>query len=115
MNTGSYHYQAGTIHFNRDINYGTNFNVPSTAEIHVFPNPVADESKISITLKEKSEVDCYISDALGRSIFKSETLHYGPGQYFLPLDLSKLENPGFYLLSIKIDNYLISKKIIVIN
>ena len=115
MNTGSYHYQAGTIHFNRDINYGTNSNVPSTAEIHIFPNPVANESKISITLKEKGEVDCSISDAFGQSIFKSQTFFYGPGQYFLPLDLNKLENPGFYLLSIKIDNYLISKKIIVIN
>ena len=134
-------------HFNRDINYGTNSNVPSTVanalydasdhlpimvtlmfgtvsgvddiqnnltEIRVFPNPVTEESKVSITLKEKGDVDILISDALGRSIFKSQTLNYGPGQYLLPFDFNKLENPGFYLLSIKIDNYLISKKIIVI-
>ena len=134
-------------HFNKDINYGTNSNVPSTvakalfdasdhlpimvtlmfgtvsgiddiqdnvAEIKVFPNPVTEESKVTITLKEKGEVDFFISDALGRSIFKSQTLNYSPGEYLLPLELNKLENPGFYLLSIKIDNYLINKKIIVI-
>ena len=83
-------------------------------DVNIFPDPVVEDSKVRFILKEKSKVQFYLCDALERLIENSPTIIYEPGDHFLPVDWEKFDNPGFYFLSIKFDNTLISKKIILI-
>ena len=89
----------------------------NVSELNVFPVPVEENSnsKVHFILKQKSNVQFLIRDILGQLIDKNESVIYEPGEYDLPLEREKFKNPGFYFISVKFDNALITKKVIVIN
>src|SRR4029079_10139901 len=84
------------------------------SDVRVYPDPISDYSKVQFILKQKCNVSYYLSDALGHVIENGQPFLYEQGDHFLPVDWEKLQNSGFYFLSIKFDNTLINKKIILI-
>jgi len=98
------------------------FGAPSATEelengvswMDIYPMPVSESSRVHFVLKEKCEVQYSITDVMGRIIFENEPFIYEPGEHFLPVDWQKLEKQGFYFLTLRTNNSLISKKIIII-
>jgi hypothetical protein len=85
-----------------------------TAPVDVFPNPVVDETAVRFALKKSVKVGYFLTDNQGRVLSEKSQVQMEPGQRFMNLqDFSGLEN-GYYFLSLKFDNMLINKKIIVI-
>jgi hypothetical protein len=81
-------------------------------EISIYPMPVTDDSKVFFSLKEPCKILFSLSDISGRIIVEKESFFHQPGDYQYPIDFERIENAGFYLLSIKYDNYLITRKLI---
>jgi hypothetical protein len=84
------------------------------SEINIFPDPVTVDSKVGFQIKAKCRIHYSLSDALGRVIYLSPENDIEPGEHLLPVDWKKLQGSGFYFLTLSIDNYLISKKIVFI-
>jgi hypothetical protein len=82
--------------------------------VNIYPMPVDDDSKLYFTLKEPGKVLFSLKDISGRILFEKEDFFGETGNYSYPINFSKLTNGGFYLLSIKYDNVLITKKLISI-
>ncbi len=79
----------------------------------IVPMPVENQSMVHMYLKEKSNVEVSVVDIAGRLIIENNAGELNEGVHYLPVEWDKLETSGFYFLSVKADNYLISKKIIV--
>jgi PKD repeat protein len=81
--------------------------------IAVYPNPYYDKTQISYQVKNKSNVQIDVLNALGQ---KLKTIHNGeqqPGSY--KLDFSAKENgfdAGVYFIKINLNDHIITKKII---
>jgi hypothetical protein len=80
----------------------------------IIPMPVDNQSIVQLSLKKKSRVQITLSDVTGRIILENEPNDLSEGLHNLPVDWDKLGTSGFYFLSVKTDNSLISRKIIVI-
>ncbi len=82
------------------------------AEIEIFPQPVNESTVTRITLNHRSEISYSIVDVLGQTIFESQATTLEAGMHYLPVDWNVLTNPGIFFLSIKVDKYLIGKRVI---
>lgn len=82
--------------------------------VDIFPNPIEDNSRIKLSLQKRANIEVYITDAIGRTMHSEPSRNYFPGDYLLETSFNIKLPAGFYFLSVKIDNHLISKKIISI-
>ncbi len=82
--------------------------------MEIIPMPMQDQSMIHLFLKERSTVQYAIYDLTGRKIMENEASIKYEGLNLIPVDVEKLENNGFYFLSLKANNSLINRRIIVV-
>jgi hypothetical protein len=94
--------------------YGTvsTEEIKAYADMTVYPNPVADQLKISFYMPEKNNVDLRVVDLVGKTLTESERGLLNAGPQSLTMNTSELI-PGIYLLEIKIGNELYTQKISV--
>ncbi len=78
----------------------------------VYPNPADDLTVISMDIEKPSQVSVELLDNLGRVV---ATQNYGElsGRNQVTLDVSAV-NAGMYLMNIRVDNQLVSKKISIL-
>ena len=99
-----------------DLLVGPTASIEEQAElpidVNIYPVPVKEKLSLQMTVKKQANVEYSLVDLLGRNIFTSDYEPYAPGQHVIPLDLKGL-NEGMYFVLIKLDNYLIVKKILI--
>jgi len=81
--------------------------------VDVFPVPSNGPVTISIDSRSPCKVDYTLTDALGQVIERRGDMSLIQGRNFFDIDRSILRNAGIYLLSVKADNVLINKRIII--
>ena len=88
----------------------TNIAVSSAGEItQLFPNPATDEINISYAAKNSGESQIVLTDLVGRELLLQNFVS-SPGEMQFRMDVSGIA-PGIYLLQIKTEEGLISRKI----
>ena len=80
--------------------------------VNIYPMPLNDDSKLYFTLKEPGKVLFSLTDISGRILFEKEDYFSEKGNYSYPINFSRVESGGFFLLSIRHDNVLINKRLI---
>jgi hypothetical protein len=79
--------------------------------IQIYPNPFQDEINISINLESESQVEFSIYELNGRLIKRLGNTKMVTGEHLLNYQIG-INNPGVYLLFIKVGNRLIVRKLI---
>jgi hypothetical protein len=82
--------------------------------LKVYPSPLTENSSIYFTVKDPCKIKYSISDLSGRIVEEKSLESYFPGNFQVPVDLYKFQNSGFYMLSMIIDNSLVTRKLILI-
>jgi hypothetical protein len=81
--------------------------------ITVYPNPVADELKISFRSSHRSVAQVSLFNNIGKQVLKQET-DVEPGNNMVSIDIrSKSIEPGVYFIQILSGNQTITRKLIV--
>ena len=75
------------------------------------PNPFNDFTNVILTLEEKSNVEMAVLNSVGQVVAQR---HYGElsGEQVLPINGANFAN-GIYYVHIRLDNQLITKKVIL--
>jgi hypothetical protein len=85
-----------------------------SGSVDVFPNPAGANSVARFNLKKPAEMSFFLTDNLGRIVSERRPVKLEQGLQTIDLnEIQGLEN-GYYLLSLKLDNTLINKQLIVI-
>ena len=100
-----YYLDANSIGINEVLAESYHFNI--------FPNPVRDNSRVSIELKERSDVKLVVNDILGNTIQTINNRILEPGIHEYPIDAEQLEQ-GIYFLVAVVNNSEFSKRMLVI-
>ncbi|MBK6784642.1 MAG: T9SS type A sorting domain-containing protein [Saprospiraceae bacterium] len=79
--------------------------------ISAFPNPSNDMVSIDFSTKKPSDVTISLSDITGK-VIESKLISNLSGEYTLPVNVSTW-NPGMYIITIRSNDQIITKKIIV--
>ena len=95
------------------------FSTPTKAiaknSLDIYPNPVSDRATISFDLSIAGNVNIYLTDISGRKIeVLKRDEYFTAGTHYATLNCKDSNiPPGVYLLCLKSDNYIETKKILV--
>ncbi|MCC6461222.1 MAG: Omp28-related outer membrane protein [Saprospiraceae bacterium] len=92
------------------VSTGANDLKEETLTASIFPNPVSDESTLTLYTAKSSDVQVRIVDAFGRVV--SEQNYTISGKQFLPLRAGSLAN-GMYTLTATANGQMISKPFVI--
>jgi hypothetical protein len=87
------------------------YNVFAEQGITVYPNPVADEFKIKLNLKQQADITYYLCDLQGRTIDKKTIQSVEAGENEFVIDASQIGNAS-YLIKVEINGIVYTKQII---
>jgi len=89
-------------------------NIPNIISIDAFPNPFKDETNISYTLNQISQVDLSLYNIMGRKVHQLQSGKLPANNYSIALskDVYNL-NSGMYLLKLSTEHEIVEKKILV--
>ncbi|MDX1700641.1 MAG: T9SS type A sorting domain-containing protein, partial [Melioribacteraceae bacterium] len=91
-----------------------NSNIPTTYSLEQnFPNPFNPSTTISYQIKDEGKVQIKIFDVLGREIKVLVNETKQPGIYSLTYNANDL-NSGVYFYSIKVNDFMSTKKMILL-
>ncbi len=76
---------------------------PVTNEIplSLSPNPFSVSSQLKFDLDETADAQVFITDALGRIVFKKDFYRLPPGQHGMVIENGMLGTPGLYFLTLR--------------
>ncbi|MFZ4521086.1 MAG: T9SS type A sorting domain-containing protein [Bacteroidales bacterium] len=80
--------------------------------VNVYPNPVDEVVRIRLNLEDASLVSFTLNDLLGHEVLSVNERRIDPGNQELSADVSAL-SPGIYFLAIRINERLVTRKIVV--
>lgn len=80
--------------------------------IVIYPNPVSSYSTIDLILNKTASFEAGVYNLTGQRVLELKPQHFEPGHYQIPLDTSGLK-PGFYMLSVKLGDDELVRKIIM--
>ena len=86
-------------------------NNPST-EVNAYPNPASQAATISVGLKDAKDFELSLYNSIGQQVIATIKINGKPGSNDVFVDLSKL-NSGIYFYSVKTDNSVVTKKLII--
>jgi hypothetical protein len=86
-------------------------NIIVTEGVRAYPNPASDEVFVDFTVRKASDIVLELTDVTGK-VIESKTLRQLQGDYTIPVQTATW-TPGVYLIHIKTNEGMISKKIIV--
>ncbi len=84
---------------------------PST-EVNAYPNPASQAATISVGLKDAKDFELSLYNSIGQQVIATIKINGKPGSNDVFVDLSKL-NSGIYFYSVKTDNSVVTKKLII--
>jgi PKD repeat protein len=86
----------------------------SLFNLSVYPNPMSSGATVNYFLNRSSEVEMYISDVLGKTIQLIDTGNRNQGKHEAELNTQNIDS-GIYLLKMKVDEQIETRKIIISN
>jgi hypothetical protein len=107
-------YQSGKLSYAFSGAAGVGFNenaLNSTSNSVIYPNPASNNAVLAIELKDNSNVDVTVMNAIGQLVKTSKTQGQ-VGQNSINIDLSGL-SAGIYLVNVRVGNATSTKKLIV--
>jgi len=78
----------------------------------IYPNPFGNITTISYELKQNAAIEVSVKDILGKTIAVIETKNQINGNHSLTWNAGGI-NPGMYLIQLKADDQIISKKVTI--
>lgn len=108
----------GNNFFLDDLNFDTpnsvKENILSKAiSFKLYPNPTTSSAEINFILSDKASVNYFITDVIGRTIEKQNTITLPTGRHQFILNENKTLQTGVYLVNFSINGQIISRKLIV--
>lgn len=95
------------------VNPGINEEFINRFGLNVYPNPFHESAVISFSIHDKYNVGIGVYDVIGKEIIPvSEKTILNAGNYELPLN-STLLKPGVYFVKLWVEEYSVTKKIVV--
>lgn len=92
---------------------GMESEIANALNLSIYPNPMKESTNIHFYLNKNSNVVIDVYDVLGRKVQSIENQDLSSGDYQYSISKKMLNTDGIYIVKIKIDNHLITKKIIV--
>jgi hypothetical protein len=87
-------------------------------KLDTYPNPFNMEVNFKITLNKNSNIKIYIFNMLGELMKSFENMYYAMGQHNISWNAisenNRVVNSGIYVVQAVVDNYIISKKIVLL-
>ena len=107
-------YYIDTIDFTVNVDNGFQMTENMEIPIKIYPNPVSDNVTIEYSINKSDIVEISIIDNFSKILYvlKNKTYHE-KGDYRINLNGINLSN-GIYQCVLKTDNFVISKKIVVL-
>lgn len=84
----------------------------NTADLSIFPNPAAGNTKLFLSIKESGYTNIEIFDLAGSRIQSVSCGYYEAGDYYIPFDTGSLA-PGFYYLKCTVGGRSFARRLIV--
>lgn len=84
----------------------------STDDVSINPNPIANTANIEFDLFKKTNVDIAVFDILGKNAMNLYKGEMGNGPHSIQMNVDGLNN-GVYFVNIRMDNNIVTKKILV--
>jgi Secretion system C-terminal sorting domain len=108
---------SDTVHWantggNQNVNAGNEANVNTFELMQNFPNPFNPSTQIEFTLEESGQVTLKVFNLLGKEVSTLVDSKLSAGIHSVNFDGSNL-NSGVYLYTIKTDNFIRTKKMIL--
>lgn len=91
---------------------GVSENVSTITSLENYPNPFSDNTTINYAINKEANVSISIVDLLGHTIAEIENENKSSGEYSVTWN-SQGVSDGMYLLQLKVNNNIKTKKIIV--
>ncbi|NVN93678.1 MAG: T9SS type A sorting domain-containing protein [Bacteroidetes bacterium] len=96
-------------------NIGVNideFSTENTVQLSIFPNPANDNINVSYKLQTNTDVSLKIFNANGQMIYDNDNGYKVAGSYSVGLN-GLLLSKGVYLISLRTNNQVITRKLII--
>jgi hypothetical protein len=77
-----------------------------------YPNPAKDYAFIDVTIENNANISVSISNLIGQTVWQSGVNEVAAGKHQLQLNTSDL-NAGIYIYNVKVNDNVVSKKLIV--
>ncbi len=87
-------------------------NSETSTEVNIYPNPASEAATISVGLKDVKDFEISLYNSIGQQVITTMKINGKPGVNDVFVDLSKL-NSGLYFYSVKTDNSVVTKKLII--
>ena len=81
-------------------------------QVVIIPNPTNGIVQVQFRIQEESQTEVAVSDMIGRKVLNILNTKMPEGEYKYLADLSELSD-GFYLLTVKTDQFIKTNKIII--
>ena len=105
-------FQGGSIIID-GISNNRNKNKPEFVQVNSFPNPFKEATKVDINFLHSTSAHITIHDVLGATLYE-ESASYQSGVHTLDLSRTMFPQSGTYYLKIQSEDFLITRKLIVI-
>ena len=100
-------------HFQGDL--GSSVDDQSLAnKVQLYPNPVQSKVNLEITLRQPAAASVQLFNAIGQQVYTKDLGNISIGETIEQFDLSGLVN-GIYMLNIKLNEEIVTRKIVVNN
>lgn len=90
----------------------THNNIQSISALSVYPNPAKENISINLSFTEATQTEIFVTDILGNTVSQISNEKFSAGNNKLLWKVTNLSN-GIYLLSVKTNNSLQVKKLII--
>lgn len=100
-----------TVIYNKILSVSENQNVISHLS-NVYPNPVANNATLNLTLKQESPVSVQVFNSLGALVYSANEQKLLPGKQKINVDCSGLIN-GIYFVTLNAGESKITKRMVI--
>jgi len=96
------------------IGFTSSTEDPAASELplSLSPNPFLVSAELNFELAEKTDAQVFITDAMGRIVFKKYFFELSPGQHGMVIENGMLGAPGLYSLTLRAGRKIVTRKFI---
>ncbi|MFN0035314.1 MAG: cohesin domain-containing protein [Saprospiraceae bacterium] len=97
------------------VGYTVAASEPEAGEVPLTltPNPFHENSQLQFELDEATDVQVFITDATGRSVFEKNFFRLAPGQHGMVIENRMLGAPGVYTLTLRAGRKIATRTLVL--
>lgn len=92
---------------------GISNQLAENINLSIYPNPIKETTQIQFNLTEQTNTNITLVDVLGRDVLVLTNQKLEQGDHQFTLKRSQFNSAGIYLVKIKLNNMMITRKLIV--